>query len=220
MTEPSEPIQPVHQSLEKHVRVEATRYEERAAAEVKVSEPTHRPGEPELPEIHRGDVACIGPIMVNSLYKLFGGGLTPLWLGSHPLLLLSLRATVSAMIAVGANVRAGHIPILVALLAPLPYLFFDDPFIYWAGRRYGDRLSNYMIDQDPRWEKRIARSERIMERWGFWAIIAGNLPFVPLPVGPNFASIDAVAKPMPEAPPVTSAVLPARSYDIICPPWV
>ena len=30
-------------------------------------------------------------------------------------------------------------------------------------------------------------------------------------VAPNFASIRAVAKPMPDAPPVTSAVLPFRS---------
>ena len=29
-------------------------------------------------------------------------------------------------------------------------------------------------------------------------------------VAPNFASMRAVAKPMPDAPPVTSAVLPAR----------
>ena len=162
----------------RHAKVAVSEFEEVAAAEL----PTRDEEEVKLPEIHFTDVLCIGPLMANGVYQFFGRGIFPLLVGSHPVLLLAIRASLPALIAAGALVRSGHLPLLVALLVPIPYLFFDDPFYYWAGRRYGDRLSNYLVEQDPRWEKRIARGNRIMERWGAWAIIVCNQPYVPVPV--------------------------------------
>lgn len=139
-------------------------------------------GEPELPEIHVGDVLCVGPILAYTLYALFGRGIYFALVKSNLTLLLFIRSSVLALVAAGAAVHEGAMPLWLPLVVSLPYLAFDDPFIYWAGRRYGDRLTSYLMEQDPRWEPRIARGERIMERWGFWAIIACNLPFVPIPV--------------------------------------
>ena len=88
------------------------------------------------------------------------------------------------MINLGKGLATGEVvlPVFIAVLLPLPLLFIDDPFLYWAGRRYGSRFKNYFIQQDPAWQGRLDRGERIMARWSFWAIIACNIPFVPIPV--------------------------------------
>jgi membrane protein DedA with SNARE-associated domain len=168
-----------HETVERHVPVSA---EVREPAVDELPKRRRKPAEPELPEIHRADVLCIGPIMANTLYGLFGRGIFFALVKTNLPLLLVIRSSIPALIAAGAAVKEGTLPLWVPLLVSVPYLFFDDPFIYWAGRRYGDRLTGYLIEQDPRWKKRIARGERVMERWGFWAIIICNIPFVPIPV--------------------------------------
>ncbi len=140
------------------------------------------PPEMQLPEMHWQDWFIAGFLAIHSMYLLFGKALTPALIGKHPVLLLFVRPTLAAMISAGALVRVGSLPLVLALIAPLPLLFIDDPFLYWAGRRYGVRMKNYLIDQDPLWETRLTRGERIMAKWNFWAIIACNIPFVPIPI--------------------------------------
>ena len=144
------------------------------------------PKEPELPEIHRADVLCVGPIMANLLYAYLGRPITFWLLDTNLPLLLLIRSSVLALIRAGALVSRGLLPLWLPLTFSLPYLLVDDPFYYWAGRRYGDRLTSYLIEQDPRWEVRIAKGERLMERFGFWAIIISGVPFVPVPVSVLF----------------------------------
>ncbi len=167
------------------------------AAAVEELPPRPAPGEPQLPEIHPGDVACVGPLLLLGMYRLFGPGLFPLLVKSHPLVLLAVRASVPALVAAGALVHSGQMALWLALLVPIPYLFFADPFYYWAGRRYGDRLTNYMIEQDPRWQGRIAKGERVMTRWGFLAIVVCCHPLVPVPVSVLFFIAGDSRMPIP-----------------------
>jgi membrane protein DedA with SNARE-associated domain len=125
------------------------------------------------------DVLCVGPLVVNFIYAYAGIPLDSLLIGKQPVLLSAVRGAVRALIVEGAFVRAGKVPLVVALLAPLPISVFFDPFWFWVGRRYGRRLLNYMAGADPRWRKRIARGERFFKRFGFWTILAAPV----LPVG-------------------------------------
>ncbi len=141
-----------------------------------------RPGRPddtvEL-NIRRADVLCLGPIIVLTLWNL---GMTPFAPGllSHPVLLDFIRGSSSAMLAAGAAARTGAAPLWLVLIAPIPILMAADPFLYWAGRRYGRRIVDFLAENDPRWRRRMARSERWFQRFGPWAIAFGYyIPFVP-----------------------------------------
>jgi membrane protein DedA with SNARE-associated domain len=138
-----------------------------------------RPGGDAEITITRADVLCVGPIVVLMLWNL---AMTPFAPGllSHPLLLTFIRGSSSAMLAAGAAARGGSVPLWLVLIAPIPILMAADPFLYWAGRRYGRRLVDYLATQDPRWKRRMARSERWFQRFGPWAIAFGYyIPFVP-----------------------------------------
>ena len=54
-----------------------------------------------------------------------------------------------------------------------------DPFFFWAGKRYGRGLINYLSATDPRWRKRAARGERFFKKYGVWTIVLA--PFLPAP---------------------------------------
>jgi membrane protein DedA with SNARE-associated domain len=141
------------------------------------AQPAHG-GPPEI-EISGADVACIGPILVADLYALFGGPLTPLLVGTHPLLLSAVRGSIAAIIATGSFAEQGRIALWQAAIAPIVVLMWSDPFYYWAGRRYGKRLAGYLAANDPRWRRRIARVERFFARWGVWTILLAY--FLPAP---------------------------------------
>jgi membrane protein DedA with SNARE-associated domain len=135
-------------------------------------------GVPEI-EIGAADVACVGPILAADLYALFGSPISPLLVGSHPVLLSALRGSIAAIIATGAFAEQGRVPLWQAAIAPIVVLMWSDPFYYWAGRRYGKRLAGYLAANDPRWRRRIARVERFFARWGVWTILLAY--FLPAP---------------------------------------
>jgi membrane protein DedA with SNARE-associated domain len=145
------------------------------------SEPEPQPsGEERSVEVTRTDVLCLGPIVVFSLWNLVMTPFAPSLLGPHPLLLETIRGSQSAILAAGAAARTGGAPLWVVCVAPIFILMVQDPFLYWAGRRYGRRIIDFLADQDPRWRRRMARSERWFQRFGAWAIAFGYyIPFVP-----------------------------------------
>lgn len=138
-------------------------------------------GEGEGGGLHIGllDVLCVGPIVLAIVWSYAGIPLLPSLIDSHPVLLSALRGSSSAMIETGARVRLGDVPLWQAVLAPLPVLFFSDPFFYWAGRRYGRRMLNALAAQDDKQRRRIARMERAFARFGVWTIVLAY--FLPLP---------------------------------------
>jgi membrane-associated protein len=131
------------------------------------------------PRIGLKDVLCVGPIILNSIYYYAGIPLTPLLLGRNPLLLSALRGTIASMVTAGAFARVGKVPLLLALIAPIPISMCTDPFFFWAGKRYGRGLINYLSASDPRWKRRAARGERFFKKYGLWTIVLA--PFLPAP---------------------------------------
>ena len=131
-------------------------------------------------EISRWDVLCVGPIMFNSLYSLFGQPLTPALLGSHPVLAAFLRGSVPSMILCGALAHGGDIPLWEAIAAPFLVLTWVDPFLYWAGRRYGRAILDYYSSQSPSMRRRVARGEAWFARYGVWAIVFSA--YIPLSI--------------------------------------
>jgi membrane protein DedA with SNARE-associated domain len=134
---------------------------------------------PQRPRIGVKDVLCVGPIILNSIYYYAGIPLTPLLLGRNPVLLSALRGTIASMVTAGAFARVGKVPLALALIAPIPVSMLTDPFFFWAGRRYGRGLINYLSASDPRWRKRAARGERFFKKYGVWTVVAA--PFLPAP---------------------------------------
>ena len=97
---------------------------------------------------------CVGPIIANTIYYYAGLPLTPLLLGRNPVLLSALRGSIASMVAAGGFARVGRAPLLLALIAPIPISMMTDPFFFWAGKRYGRGLIDYLSESDPRWRKR------------------------------------------------------------------
>ena len=122
-------------------------------------------------QITRWDVLCVGPIVLNSLYGLLGRPLTPALLGSHPVLAAFLRGSVPSMILCGALAHGGRVPLWQAILAPLLALTWVDPFLYWAGWRYGRAILDYYSGQSAWMRRNIARGERWFARYGVWGIL-------------------------------------------------
>jgi membrane-associated protein len=139
------------------------------------------PAEPHRPRARIGvkDVLCVGPIVANTIYYYAGLPLTPLLLGRNPVLLSALRGTIASMVAAGGFARVGKASLLLALIGPIPITMMTDPFFFWAGRRYGRGLINYLSASDPRWRKRAARGERFFKKYGVWTIVLA--PFLPAP---------------------------------------
>ncbi len=128
------------------------------------------------------DVACLGPIVANSVYYYVGIPLQAILIGTHPLLLSALRGSIASLVTTGAFARVGRIPLVLALIAPVPISMITDPFYFWAGRRYGTRLLQYLERNDPRWRKRVARGERFFKRFGVWAVVLAPVLPVPSPL--------------------------------------
>jgi len=115
--------------------------------------------------------------VLHSLYYYATIPIGPALIGTRPLLLAALRGSIPALLTVGAFAHVGRVPLWAALVVPIFNLTFSDPFFYWAGRRYGNRLLGYMSRNDPRTRKRIARGERLFARYGVLAVLLAK----PLP---------------------------------------
>jgi membrane-associated protein len=141
---------------------------------------------PEQPPPRRGvqvkDVLCIGPIILRSIYDYAGLPLNALLLGTNPVLLSAFRGSLASMVASGGFARVGRASLALALVAPVPISMITDPFYFWAGRRYGRRLIDYMARNDPRWRKRAARGEAFFKRFGVWTIVLAPILPVPSPL--------------------------------------
>lgn len=131
------------------------------------------------PEWRWTDALILGPIIAKGIYYYAGLWITPALLGTKPLLASFLRASLPAMIVSGAAARTGHFPVLLALLAPIPYLMICDPSVYWAGRRYGRSVWTYLGRNDKRWQRRIARGERIYSRFSKLAVFFASPLWLP-----------------------------------------
>jgi membrane protein DedA with SNARE-associated domain len=118
-------------------------------------------------------------------YSLALWPLVPALVGSHPLLLEIVSGSTLAEVTVGAQSRLGELPWWFAVAAGVPATMMFDWIFWWAGRRWGDRALHLILARDPsprgvaRREARIARLERVAERFGPAAIVLAY--YLPLP---------------------------------------
>jgi membrane protein DedA with SNARE-associated domain len=101
------------------------------------------------------------------------------------LLLEIISGSTLAEVTVGAHSRLGELPLWVAVVAGVPGSMMFDWVFWWAGRRWGDRALHLMLGRDPsprgvaRREARVARLERVAERFGPAAVLLAY--YLPLP---------------------------------------
>ena len=126
-----------------------------------------------------GDVLCIGGIVLTIVRAyvtlLFVGSL----IGTNPVLLELIRGSGTSMITGGAFARTGHASLTLAILAGIIGLGFLDVFYWWGGRRYGNRILAFYTQRNPRYQKWVVRSEKLLARWGGLVLVVQY--FQPIP---------------------------------------
>lgn len=118
-------------------------------------------------------------------YSLALWPLVPALIGSHRLLLEIISGSTLAEVTVGAHSRLGELPWWFAVLAGVPGSMMFDWVFWWAGRHWGDRALHLVLGRDTsprgaaRREARVARLERLTERFGAAAVVLAY--YLPLP---------------------------------------
>jgi membrane protein DedA with SNARE-associated domain len=128
---------------------------------------------------HRAEIVCVTGIVLKTVFALALLPLTPSLLGTDPVLLEGLRGSTSAMASGGAFARVGQASLVLAVLAPLPTLFFATPLFWWAGRLWGPKAAATLGGGHPKAERWAQRSGAHLERFGGLAVALA--PFLPVP---------------------------------------
>jgi membrane-associated protein len=135
--------------------------------------------------VGRADTAIALLIGLYAAYSLALWPLVPALIGSHPLLLEIVSGSTLAEVTVGAQSRLGELPLWFALVAGVPGSMMFDWVFWWAGRRWGDRALHLVLGHDStpqgvaRREARVARVERMAERFGPAAVVLAY--YLPVP---------------------------------------
>jgi membrane-associated protein len=130
-------------------------------------------------EAQRADIFLVTAIAVSGLYRLALLPLTPVLIGSNPVLLELLKGSISGMITMGAKARVHEASLFVAVIAAIPGLMIFNWIYWWAGKRWGRRALDFFLGNHPKAEQRTARLERIVHRFGWIAVVIAY--FQPLP---------------------------------------
>jgi membrane-associated protein len=116
---------------------------------------------------------CVAILTLQAAYSMALVPATPALLGRDPVLLEALQGSLPAMAAGGAFARVGEASLALALLAPLPTLMMADPFLWWAGRLWGPKITRYLGG------RRTDRAVGLIDRYGAWAVIVSRVLPVP-----------------------------------------
>jgi membrane protein DedA with SNARE-associated domain len=122
--------------------------------------------------------ACAAAIVAGVVATYVFSLLTPSLLAHHALLLEVLSGNVASIVIGGAQARAGHIPLLLVLLAPLVGIVLYDLALWWAGRLWGNEVLLRFV-RTPRGRRQLARTEGWVARHGVLALALAY--FLPLP---------------------------------------
>jgi membrane protein DedA with SNARE-associated domain len=138
---------------------------------------TGRPG--------RADVLCWGGIVASGLYYWAMLPFRAELVGTHPLLGTLLNGSTESIIAAAAFARVGHGTLVVVLLAALPGLMKFDPFYWWAGRLWGERLILMLSGRRNRGVKYMNRVQRWGRKFTWPAVLVSQ--FLPIPTAIIYA---------------------------------
>lgn len=124
------------------------------------------------------DAVCLGGIAAAVLLGLLSYPLSAFLL-AHIKVHLVATAALSALLTAGASVffHTNHLSLLV-VLAVIGLTKFD-PFYFWAGRRYGDNLAQFLEETGGIRPRTVARAERWVGRFGPPLLSASY--FLPVP---------------------------------------
>jgi membrane protein DedA with SNARE-associated domain len=138
--------------------------------------------DPRLPwagQAQRADILCWGGIMLTGIFYwvtlFFRAGLV----GKHPLTLVLLNGSTEGIVSAAAFARVGHGTLFVVLLAALAGLIKFNPFFWWAGRRWGERVIALLSGRRNRGAKYMNRVHRWGRKFTWPAVVIA--PFLPLP---------------------------------------
>ena len=104
--------------------------------------------------------------------------LEPSLLGTHPLRVEAVLGSVESLVTAGAFARVGELPLWLVIVAPLIGNDILDPFSWWTGRRFGDRLLTLGMRVE-RFRPAVIRAEGLIRRWGPWAVVLAY--YLPVP---------------------------------------
>ena len=133
----------------------------------------------------RADLGCMWAIAGLGVYGLAMWPLRPVLFSISPYLSALINGGAVSMIRIGANIGAHHDPIwlwvLGLLIGTLSLVKFDWIF-WWAGRLWGDRLIDYLLQNRGGLAKRNAkRAERLTHKYDILAMAITYIPFIPFP---------------------------------------
>jgi membrane-associated protein len=160
--------------------------ETREAGEAEGANPQPDPvvagGDPRLPwtgRPRRVDIVCWAGIVVSGIYYWATLPFRAPLVGTHPVLLELLNGSTEAIIAAAAFARIGHGALIVVLLAAIPGLMKFDPFFWWAGRLWGERVIALLSGRRNRGVRYMARVQRWGRKFTWPAVLVGQ--FLPIP---------------------------------------
>jgi membrane protein DedA with SNARE-associated domain len=132
------------------------------------------------------DVASGTTLAFCQGWVLLSAALVPSLLTSRPVVLEFLNGSLLAVAAAGTFVRAGHASVAVALTAPLALWLPVDAVSWWAGRRFGVGVAEWLAGHHPGRATIVAHCERLIDKFGPLSVILG--PILPLPTALIFAA--------------------------------
>jgi len=126
-----------------------------------------------------GDVLCAAGLVIGMVTSYTLIALSPRLLAHHAILLEALNGSTVAIVTGGAMVRVGRDPLFLVAVAPLITVVTYDVFFWWAGRRWGNSIAGFYTRNNPRAARWIARAERLVHKYGIWALMANY--YLPIP---------------------------------------
>lgn len=140
------------------------------------------------------DGLCGAGLILSGIAPLFLAAATPSLLAHHDALLEALSSSAVSMVTGGALARVGRASLLLSVLAPLCGILLSDVFLWWAGRRWGDRMVRAYASRRPRAGRWIERADRWVLRHGIRTVAAAY--FLPVPNALIFLSCGTAGMPL------------------------
>jgi membrane protein DedA with SNARE-associated domain len=133
----------------------------------------------------RADLIIWFGIMLSGLYYLALIPVKPLLIGRNPLMLEYIDGSMTSVITAGAFARVGRVPLVLAVLGPVPVTMMFDPLFWWAGRRWGRSVIELLAGRGRRSRRMLVRGQRLFRRFGGLAVVLAYM--LPIPSSVTYA---------------------------------
>lgn len=153
---------------------------------------------PEAPDRSRrtrlADGACGAGLVFAWIEPAALASTAPFLLAHHDTLLEALSSSAVSIVTGGALARVGRGSVVLAVLAPLFGIALSDIFLWWAGRRFGDRILSALRRRNLRSGRFIDRADRWVVRHGL--LVPAAAYFLPVPNALLYMTCGAAGMPL------------------------